>query len=369
MGNPSAPRGRGKTAVVLSGGGAKGAYEVGVLKALRAQGIEPDIWCGTSVGSFNAAMAAAGRPLAEIESVWLNLRTRDVFRPRVDPRDLLSMDLRAPIRLAYHSAVSVGSFLAETLRHGGRWWEALDLDDFLVDTSPFENLIRTNVDIHALHRSERVLCIALTRLKPAGASPLELVDGPSVTHRHIMASCSLPLIFPPVELAGGVFCDGGVVMNSPLKAAIDRGADEIFVVDLTPPPAEYLQGTLPLAYQVLSAQFGETLRRDIAYAHDLNRHFLAEFRKGRLSSGELEIERMEPGSEDVRTSRYRYLRIHVVRPASDLGGLEGFLKFEPENSRRFIEYGEQDGTRELDRIREQELVASDGSRMTLMYRQ
>ncbi len=368
MRSSSAPEERRKAAVVLSGGGAKGAYEVGVLKALKAKGIEPDIWCGTSVGSFNAAMAAAGRPLDEIETVWLNLHTRDVFRPRVDPRDLLSMDLRAPLRLAYHSAVSVGTFFAETLRYGGRWWEALDLDDFLVDTSPFEKLVKTNVDIPALRRSERILCIALTRLKPAGASPLELVDGPSITHRHIMASCSLPLIFPPVELAGGVFCDGGIVMNSPLKPAIDHGADEIFVVDLTPPPSEYQHGTLPLAYQVLSAQFGETLRRDIAYAQDLNHHFLAEFRRGHLSSGELEIERMEPGSEDVRTSRYRYIRIHTIRPSSDLGGLEGFLRFEPENSRRFIEHGEEDTTRELETICEREIVASDGSRIKAIHR-
>jgi NTE family protein len=184
-----------------------------------------------------------------------------------------------------------------------------------------------------------------------------------------MASCSLPMLFPPVEIDGGVFCDGGVVMNSPLKPAIDAGAEEIYVIDLTPPPASYQPGTLSLAYHLLSAQFGSALSRDIDYARDRNSHFLAAYEDGRAPTGVLEIPRLERGPGGAvarRTSKYRYLRITVIRPSADLGGLEGFLKFEPESARTLIAAGERDAHWTLAFRREREVVAPDGSRISML---
>jgi predicted acylesterase/phospholipase RssA len=358
-----------KVGVVLSGGGAKGAFEVGVLKALESRGIRPDVYCGTSVGSFNAAMAAGGKTPAQIEAVWAGLTTRDVFLPRFDPLDLFSPDPRIQFKLALQSAKSLGALLSQTVRQSGKWWQALDLDDFLLDTSPLRSLIERNVDIAAVRRSTSALRIALTRLKPSQGDALQVVDGGATTHRQIVASTAIPLIFPPVEIDGSVYCDGGVVMNSPLKPAIHAGAEDIFVVDVTPPPATYETGTLPLAYHVLSAQFSSALRRDIQFAQDLNARYMAAFHEGRLCEGRLEVRAMHmqvPGSREIEVAHYKYLRIFVISPPADLGGLKGFLRFEPENTRRLIADGERSTHHTLDHLGEAEINGPGDSRLKVL---
>ena len=358
-----------KVGVVLSGGGAKGAFEVGVLKALESRGIRPDIYCGTSVGSFNAAMAASGKTPAQIEKVWTAMTTRDVFTPRFDPMDLFNPDPRVQFKLALQSAKSLGSLLSQTLRQSGKWWQALDLDDFLLNTAPLHALIERNVDIQAVRRLGGRFSVALTRLKPSQGDALQLVDGSTMTHRHIVASTSIPLIFPPIETDGGIFCDGGVVMNSPLKPAISAGAEDIFVVDITPPPSTFDGGTLPLAYHVLSAQFSSALHRDIQYANDLNAQYMAAFYEGRLSEGKLEVRSMYKrtrAAPELKVSRYRYLRIVVISPSTDLGGLKGLLSFEPDNARKLIADGEECTQRVLDLYSEEEVEATDGAHLRML---
>jgi NTE family protein len=358
-----------RTAVVLSGGGGKGAYEVGVLKALKAQGVEPDIYCGTSVGSFNCAMLVSGKSLEEVEQVWRGLSTDSVFRLRYDPRRFISLDPRTPLRFAVESARLLGGFAAEVLKSSGRWWEKIDLDSFLIDTSPLGDLIAANVDLDAVRRSPKQLFIAMTRLKPTSVNPQEIVCNRDVTHRHVLASCSLPMIFPPVTIGNEVFCDGGVVMNSPLSPAVKAGAEEIYVVDLTPPPRGYQEGTLALAYQVLSAQFASMLQRDIEYAMHINDQYLAAHREGRLVGGRLEMKGTDRSAAGLEPHprRYRYLRLHWIRPKTDLDGLAGFLKFDPETAADWIETGKHFTAETLHNQPTEDITAPDGSVMKAYY--
>jgi NTE family protein len=360
-----------RVAVVLSGGGAKGAYEVGVLKALQERGIEPQIYCGTSVGSFNCAMLVSGRSLAEVESVWRHLSTGDVFKLRYDPKRLLSLDPLLPLKFAIGSVRLLGGFVAETLKSDGNWWETIDLDSFLLDTSPLGKLISSNVDISALRKSGKDIYVALTRLKPVESNALEIVGRENVTHSHILASCSLPFIFPQVIIGKETFCDGGVVMNSPLKPAIDAGADEIYVLDLTPPPRTYRDATLPLAYQVLSAQFSAALNSDVEFAEDINSRYLAAHKEGRLVNGRLEVTRFDTSAKNFGAlvpSRFRYLRIITIRPSSDLGGIGGFLKFNPEIASKMIASGEKDGRKALEHHQEREVVGADKTAVNVVIR-
>ena len=70
-------------ALILLGGGARGAYQVGVIRAIRELSVPIDIVCGSSVGAINAAMVAAGRA-DDLERYWLQMSTRSVLSPRVD---------------------------------------------------------------------------------------------------------------------------------------------------------------------------------------------------------------------------------------------------------------------------------------------
>ncbi len=352
---------RGTVAVVLSGGGARGAFEVGVLKALQKQGIEPDIYCGTSVGSFNCAMAASGRSVAEMEQVWREITKSDVFRLRFDPMQVFTLDPRPPLRFAIESVRAFAGLLSESLAGGAHWWEALDLDEFFLDTSPLLDLIAQNVSLEGLHKSTKEIIIGLTRLKPVSQDPLHFAKGNEITHKHILASCSPPLVFPHVAIAGDIYCDGGVVMNSPLKPTIDAGAEEIFIVDLTPPPHTFRSATLPLAYQVLSTQFSLALHRDIEYAHELNQLYVHAHREGTLVEDRLLLRRLDPATgEEKEPKKYRYINLCVFQPHDDAAGIAGFLDFSPEKAALLIRQGEDVAESVLSRLEWRDLKGQGG---------
>lgn len=361
-----------RVAVILSGGGAKGAYQVGVLKSLFARNIQPAIYSGTSVGAFNAAMLVSGKPLEEIEQLWLGLGTDDIFRVRFDPRRLLTPNPAVPVEMATHSVRAVVDFFGKTVSYGGAWWRAFDLDELLFDTQPLQNLIQKNVDIEKIRENKEKLrlYVALTQLKPSHGEPLEIVDNERVSHAHIHASCALPVIFPSVKIGKQVFCDGGVVMNTPLRVAIDEGAEEIYVVDLTPPPRSYTDATLPMAYQMMSVAFSTALKRDLAVAKDRNRQFLAAFKEDRLVNGKLEVKKLVQADgkfpEEPESCYYTYVRIYVISPESELRGLESFLDFAPEATRKLIRQGEEQTRKILDWYFDVELVSRSGARMKVL---
>ncbi|HYK92335.1 MAG TPA: patatin-like phospholipase family protein [Acidobacteriota bacterium] len=358
---------KGRVAVVLSGGGARGAFEIGVLKALGAHGIEPDIYCGTSVGSFNCAMAAAGRPLGEIEQVWLEIRRSDVYRLRFDPLELLSLDPRPSLRLAVESVRALAGFLRESLSARAHWWQAINLDELLLDTSPLLDLISRNVNFEALRKSDKELYVALTRLKPTTGVPLHVAKTDEITDRHILASCSLPLIFPHVTIGDNVYCDGGIIMNSPLKPAVQAGADQIYIVDLTPTPRAFRSPTLPLAYQILSTQFSQALRQDIEYARNCNHLYMHAYREGTLVENRLVLRRVDPMTgQEKEPKKYRYIDLCVIQPRDDTVGIEEFLDFSRESAEALIRQGERIAKSVLSSLELREVKGRGGATLQVM---
>lgn len=357
-----------KVAVVLSGGGARGAYQIGALKALRQRGIVPDIYCGTSVGAFNAAMLASGKTLEEVEVLWRGLRRKDVFAELFAPRRFATLDFRVPFDTFRRSGRHLASFVADTARYGGAWWRAVDMDNQLFDMTPMKNLIRDNIDLNALHASPTQISITLTRLKPAERGSIQVVGKESLTHDHILASTALPLLFPPVAIGHEYYCDGGIVMNAPLRPAIHMGAGDIYVIDLTPPPCDYENGLLARAYQVLSAGFAATLERDMEVAADLNGQYLAAFLTDRLVNGTLEIARVRAKDGKLQPPQihaYHYLQIYRLTPACDLGGVEQFLDFNPVVGGRMIDQAQKETEATLSGYRDEEIVSPKGMRMKL----
>lgn len=197
-------------ALVLSGGGGRGAYHVGVLRFLEEHEWFPDIVIGTSIGAVNGAAIVSGHTAHSLWALWRRLKTDDVQR---QAWDLFSLD---------------------------NW-------DHLLDTAPLRktlaeegwiDLSRINAQPPSKHLRLTVVEMETGRLHVFGNSP----DPSSNSHceqvpislDHILASCSIPLVYPPTRIDDVPFWDGGTVANTPLGPAIDAGAEDIVVVLMTP---------------------------------------------------------------------------------------------------------------------------------------
>jgi NTE family protein len=268
--------GRPTRALVLSGGGGRGAYECGVYKYLEEAGLLPDILVGTSIGAINAAAIACGRTAAELEEAWLATRTRDVQRFwRLWP------------------------------------WRAI------YDTSPWRKTLHRYVDFDALARTDKHLLVTATELE---SGRLHVFDNREVTLTpdHILASCSIPLVYPWTRVGERHYWDGALMANTPLASAIDAGAGEILVVLLSPigerhmePPRRpwhALTATLDL---VLSA----TYENDLKQLERVNRLVAANLDD---KHRRVECRVLTPGRE---TSLLRIIRYEadVSRELIDLG--------------------------------------------------
>ncbi len=233
-------------AVVLPGGGARGAYEVGALSALlpalEERGERVSIWCGTSVGAINAAVLASLAHLPVDEQVegalaiWKGLRKQDVIARMVGPGGA-----RMALRLVGHALGVPGVGLAS-----------------LLDPSPLAGSLDRWVDWQRLARNVRAneleaVCVVATRL--ATGTPVGFVASRSATPNrssneiryvktrlrgeHVRASAAIPVLFPTVEVtapraAAGHYTDGGTRLNSPLKPAVDLGAEKVIVIGFEP---------------------------------------------------------------------------------------------------------------------------------------
>ncbi len=197
-------------ALVLSGGGGRGAYHVGVLRFLEEHEWVPNIVVGTSIGAVNGAAIASGHTSHSLWALWRRLTTDDVQR---QAWDMFSLN---------------------------KW-------NHLLDTAPLrETLVKEGwIDIERINapipdKSLRITVVEMEtgRLRvfgnspdPAPSSRCERVE---ITLDHILASCSIPLVYPPTKIDGVDFWDGGTVANTPLGPAIDAGAEDIVVVLMTP---------------------------------------------------------------------------------------------------------------------------------------
>lgn len=183
---------------MLSGGGARGAYEVGVIKALIEAGMHFDLVFGTSIGALNAAFLVQDG-LSRLEELWTTWRPRYVVRPY-----FLNL---------WHMML------------GKRW--------SLFEPQALEDMLTAELDLGRVQQgSMRAgfvitdLCTLKTRL---------IITDEIKSNRHfvdvLMATCALPLVLPPRRVNGtGMWIDGGIVRNTPVLAALRMGAREIYAV-------------------------------------------------------------------------------------------------------------------------------------------
>jgi NTE family protein len=236
-------QGKGPLAFVLSGGGARGAYELGVLRyalGTLAPRLGPDalprIFCGTSVGAINAC-ALAARAEAEdfgvsaVAARWESLRLEDIFR------------------LGWGDLATLARWLI------GR--PAPDGVASLLDAAPLADLVRDVILWRPLHdniASGRVLAVttSATDLETGhtvvfaernSEDPISKTDAAvewvpvRLRPQHALASAAIPIVFPTVRVAGRIFTDGGVRQNTPIAPAIRLGCGRVLVIGLRANPA------------------------------------------------------------------------------------------------------------------------------------
>jgi NTE family protein len=181
-------------ALVLSGGGAKGAYEAGVAAAFVKRGLPIKLATGSSAGALNAAMLADGR-LDELEALWRGLTRERVYtlRPSV-----------------FFAGLLPGWLTLLTVDRAGS----------LFDTQPLRELIAASVDLGRIRASPVRLLVITTDL---ARRERRLFDNQTVTVEVLMAAAAVPGAFPPVEVDGALLVDGGLIGRAPVLEALASG--------------------------------------------------------------------------------------------------------------------------------------------------
>lgn len=210
-----------KRGIALSGGGARGAYQVGVLRALGDHGLLDNVHAisGSSVGSLNACLLAMNN-LDKAEELWLSLDDDAVF----------------------DTDVKWGGMLKENVNLLEKGILQTDkLEAMVEETIDFDTVRKHNVYVAVSHVGDEqsglfdVLTINIRNFfeknKHIYYAPLKELSNAEIK-KILLASCAIPVIFKPVKFEGKTYYDGGVLDNTPYQPLIDRGCEEIIVIDL-----------------------------------------------------------------------------------------------------------------------------------------
>jgi len=377
MSQPLSERGKRVQAVVLSGGGASGAYEVGVIKALATRSeppFDPEVFAGTSIGSFNAAFLASqwdryGSAAARnLETLWRQrlanrpgpFGANGLYRLRGNPLDLLNLAgyLPNPLRPFWRLAGDGWFFFREAVRRVSslptlegallqRSANLLDLSAALA-LEPWVETIHS-LDFAAIRNSRRRLCIAATNFESGKLRTFrnfEMTEelGPLA----IRASSAIPGVLPAVPIDVQKHVDGGVVMNTPLTLGLQAGADELHVIYLDPKieaiPTTSLDSTLDSTYRNQVIGWSKLINMDIDAARRINSALQALARlRADPRARAVDLDRL---ARELHVEHFKPAVIHRYHPHEDLaGGALGLLNFSPDHVGKLIDRGYEDALR------------------------
>ncbi len=377
MNRRASEAGPSNAALVLSGGGARGAYQVGVMRYIagRRPFARFPILTGVSAGAINASFLAGhpdtfGGAVDSLCERWLALSTDRVFR--TDMPSLASNALKVLLNLG-----SGGSSLAPGVRG-------------LVETAPLRRFLDGLIDPDAIAAkidAGRLRALAISATAYDTGRTVTYVQGEPwletwervrrrsvndrITLDHVMASAAIPLFFPAVQVNGRFYGDGSLRQSHPLSPAIHLGADRILAISsrwrapVAEPPAEG-EAIYPPAAQVLglllNSIFLDNLDGDaerLRRVNDLLRR-VPESRRWLVSERPVRLLVLRPSSDIGRVARQyesslprslRYLLRGLGTRKMSSSDLVSYLMFESEYLEHLIRLGERDAERGWFKIR------------------
>ena len=368
-------------ALVLSGGGARGAYQVGVLNAIadiakKIGNHQPfRIYSGISAGAINAAFLAAGsddfyQTSRKLSDLWSSLTTDNVFKT-----DAVSL---GKIGLRWVGELSFGSFTGTT---PGR---------SLLETDPLYDLIRNNLNFSMIQKQidkGALHALAITALNYKNSEAITFVQGQNNTNdwertrrrserahiqaEHIMASSAIPLLFPPIAVGDRYFGDGCIRNQTPLSPSLHLGAKDLMVIGVRQNEKKLVNEndkseSAPSVAKVINVLLNSVLLDgidvDIERLARIN-EFLSrvpEEHHGRLNFHRVNHVFIHPSADIGEIAAGMSSRLpRVVRyllkglgPLDDASEIISYLLFEPEFCQKLIEIGYQDGMKHSHKVEE-----------------
>jgi NTE family protein len=375
----------GHTGLVLTGGGARAAYQVGAVKALAeitGPGPSPfDVIAGISAGAINGVGLATGaddfqNAAERLRAVWAGLTPDRIFRT-------------GALRLA-----SIGSRWIRDLSAGGIVGKSRI--NFLLDSAPLRRLVSTEIPLGRMRRhlrAGRLHGVAVSATNYHTGSGVTFFEGAPdiepwarstrigvrarITVEHVMASAAIPVFFAPVALDGSFYGDGCVRMSYPMSPAIHLGAERIVAVSVRHlrPPSETAERQaraktdhLPvseIAGVLLNSVFLDSLDSDVERLERMNK-MLALVPREKLSKTDLGVRPvpallLRPSADLGRLAADEYVRfpsmlrylLKGIGAAGQAGeDLLSYLAFEPIYVQRVMELGYADTLARRDEIQE-----------------
>ena len=366
--------------LVLTGGGARAAYQVGVLKGIasilpRAVYNPFPIICGTSAGSINA-LSIAGRAgpfrlrTKKLETIWQNLRASDVYRT-----DFMGVSANAFHVLAsfLHSGYGIGRPIS------------------LLDNTPLRQLLDNYVKFDYLDTA-----ITNGELEAIAVSAMSYASGQSVTffqgHQniepwkrarrrgektalnidHLMASTAIPSLFPAVQLNEGYFGDGAVRQLKPISPALHMGARQLLIIGVSDnataqgaAPERHSPSIAQIVGHMFNSAFIDSIESDLETLRSINRLASALPESIRANNGITDLNPIDVLSISPSQSIDQIAQEHIhelprslklflrLTGATAQGGgtsAASYLLFEPGFCRKLIELGYQDALTQQDAI-------------------
>lgn len=315
-----------RVGLVLSGGGARGAYQAGVMKAIGEISANLGlthplpIVSGVSAGAVNAAFLASrcedfAQACSEMADLWTSISANQIFRT-----DVVSAG-RSGLRLL--SDVTMGALYRKKLARA------------LLDTSPLRDFLIRNINFSQISeniRKKNIDSLAITAMNYSSATSITFVHSSDkismwqrsrrasaatdVNESHVMASAAIPLFFPPVKIDNDHFGDGCLRNAAPLSPAIHLGADRLLVISVRRPdsvaPAMLENSTMEPS---LARILGVILNALLLDAIDFDME-----RMSRVNSTIDLVPADQHGDLSLRKVDYLW-----IRPSKDIGHLAGDL--------------------------------------------